>query len=357
MFKVFINDGQSEPPQDDIFYIIGKNGIFLRKKLGKIDAIIPVDQISVLGDVQPMAQYDLPPIPRELFAKVVAFFKEIYKEHHSEAIVLVHYNEETDHFKLQCPHQSVSHGGLDYIRTITYPGYTKVCTIHSHAGMSAFHSGIDDKDEEDTDGLHITVGHLGWDEWEFDLSVSVVFNGKRFMADAHTYIDGLADIEHEETSPIYGGWYSIYFTSLHDDEEKVTTKPGFVIDLPESKMTFDQRWLDYVTVKSGYRRFPSIISSLKTHKTHYSRNQEIINKLNSDDAPEILSDEHEYNPCEKCIFAEYKLLQEIEDDGLDIDDIEGIEDIEGLSLFGGTELNYRPDNTLDSSEGGELDGN
>ena len=35
MFEIFINDGTKEMPTDDIFYIIAKEGIFLRKKYKK----------------------------------------------------------------------------------------------------------------------------------------------------------------------------------------------------------------------------------------------------------------------------------------------------------------------------------
>lgn len=347
MFKIFINDGKSQPPDDDIFYILGKGGLYLRKKLGRIDAIVPVDKISILGDVQPAARYDLPQIPKHMFAKVIAFFKKIYEEHHSEAIVLVHFNEETEKFKLQIPHQKVTGAGINYLRTVTYPGYTKVCTIHSHSSMSAFHSGVDDKDEEDTDGLHITVGHLNWDNWAFDLSVSVVFNGKRFMANAEDYIEGLGHIEYEDTPSVYSGWYSKYFST---SKQTTTYKPGYIIDVPESKMKFDKKWLDYVTVVNrGYRTLNSIYSTHKTYKTHFDRNQEIIDKfkLNSDDSPEITDEEWEYNPCENCVFSEYKLLQEIEDDDLDI------EDFEGMKYIGGCELNYRPITHPNQKKGGE----
>jgi len=39
-------------------------------------------------------------------------------------------------------------------------GFELFGTIHSHAGISAFHSGTDDRDEIHFDGLHITVGNL-----------------------------------------------------------------------------------------------------------------------------------------------------------------------------------------------------
>lgn len=354
MFPVYVNDGTQEVPDADIFYIIGKDGIYLRKKLGRLDAIVPVDKISTLGDVETMATYDLPPIPALHFAKVVSFFKVIYEMHKSEAIVLVHFDEENEKFKLQCPHQKVTRAGLDYIRTVTFPGYTKVCTIHSHSDMSAFHSGTDDKDEEDTDGLHITIGHLDWDDGRFDLSVSVVINGKRFMVEASDYIEGLTQVEVEEKSPHY---ISTWFNSYLNDDSEPDVKPGYKMNLPDSKMTFNKNWLDYVTVESVRRGYymggVHYGGGHRVHSVgspHYKNNQKIIEQHfgaeNNDE------DAHDFNPCLNCVFSEHKLLQEVEDEDIDPNDVEGYD------IVGGDEHNHRPithENQL--LDGGDEHGN
>ncbi len=358
MFPIYINDGNHEVPDTDIFYIIGKEGIFLRKKLGRIDAILPVDEISVLGNVNPAAKYDLPKIPALQFAKIVAFFKEVHKQHRSEAIVLVHFNENTEEFRLQIPHQKVSPASLDYIRTEVYPGFTNVSTIHSHSSMSAFHSGIDDKDEEDVDGLHITVGHLNWDDGRFDLSVSIVFNGHRFMVDADDYIDGLIydEIEVMENTKYPKYSHFGYYTHLGKGQTASVKKPGYRLDIPKSRMNFKKKWMNYVTVKHptymsvGGSRVTNIVGGGRYN--NYTKNQSIIDSIDlAGEFPDMtgLADDDgtEYNPCTKCVFSDYKLLHEVNDD--DIDGIEGIEE------------NYRPISHEDqlsnegklSKEGGE----
>ena len=39
MFKVWVNDGQTEPPDDNIFYIVAKDGLYIKKSMGHFDSI------------------------------------------------------------------------------------------------------------------------------------------------------------------------------------------------------------------------------------------------------------------------------------------------------------------------------
>jgi len=189
MFKVVLNDGQNEMPEDDIYYIIGKEGVYLKKKLGVMDSLAPVKNISILQSVISSAQMHITPIPGMWIAKVMNFFREVYKEYRSEAIVLLFYNEETGHHKIVPPHQKVAGASCDYDKGITIEGYTMIGTIHSHGNMSAFHSGTDDKDEEHFDGLHMTFGDL--DEDYPSISASIVSNGFRQMIEPEQYIKDL----------------------------------------------------------------------------------------------------------------------------------------------------------------------
>jgi len=358
MFKVYINDGEQEMPDDDIFYIIGQNGIFLRKKLGRIDAIIPVDKISTLGNVAADASYDLPKIPRHQFAKIVDFFKEIHAQHSSEAIVLVHFNEETEHYKIQCPHQKITGGSVQYLRNIIYEGYDNICTIHSHSSMSAFHSSTDDHDEKDVDGLHITVGRVDWDDGQFELSCSIVFNGTRFIVDPMDYIDGLENIEHIRPKPVntYSHWASHFNLpgwlnkapavkeDKEDKKETIKTTPGYIVNVPKSRRVYDKRWLDFVDVISLRRKiahYQGHYSGISHFPNMHEKNQEIINRQFPNSIGEFgleNDDSSEYNPCKNCMFSEYKLLQEVEEiDDVD-DELEGLEDLEP-----GTNYNFRLD--------------
>ena len=201
MFPIFINDGKNEVPEDDIFYIICKEGVYLKKRMGVMESMAPVQNISILESVQATARMHIVPIPGPLFAKVMSFFRAVYKEHRSEAIVLIFYNEKTDAYKIFPPYQKVNFGTVDYNKGIQLDGWQMIGTIHSHASMSAFHSGVDDDDEKNFDGLHITIGDN--DDDEPSISASIVANGSRFMIDPLDYVEDLqitVDIDNTEKS-------------------------------------------------------------------------------------------------------------------------------------------------------------
>ena len=190
MFKIVIADGNHQLPDDDIYYLVGKEGIFIKKKLGIMESLSKVDNISILESVKTQAKMHIPKMPSYMTAKISNFFRQVYKDvGRSECIVLLFYNEETKKFKIVPPDQKVGPGSLDYTRNITIPGYVMVGSVHSHGGMSAFHSGVDDKDEESFDGLHITFGNMNDDF--ISISASIVSNGQRTMVNAEDYLNGI----------------------------------------------------------------------------------------------------------------------------------------------------------------------
>lgn len=197
MFNVVLNDG-NPLPEDDICYIIAKEGVFLKKKLGIMESIAPVKNISILESIAASATMHITKIPAKWIAKTHSFFKEVYRQYRSEAIVLLFYNEETGQHKIIPPTQKVAGASCDYDKGITIDGYTMIGTIHSHGSMSAFHSGIDDSDEEHFDGLHITLGHLN-DAYP-SISASIVANGYRVVIEPSDYIENLVLMQ--ETNPI-----------------------------------------------------------------------------------------------------------------------------------------------------------
>jgi len=197
MFNVVLNDG-SPLPDDDICYIIAKEGVFLKKKLGIMESIAPVKNISILDSIAATATMHISRIPGKWLAKTHSFFKEVYRQYRSEAIVLLFYNEETRHHKIIPPTQKVAGASCDYDKGITISGYTMIGTIHSHGSMSAFHSGVDDSDEEHFDGLHITLGHLN-DPYP-SISASIVANGHRIVVHPSDYIEDIVLMQ--ETNPV-----------------------------------------------------------------------------------------------------------------------------------------------------------
>lgn len=260
MFKVHVNDGQNEIPSDDICYIVAKEGIFLKKKLGIMESIAPVKNISILESVSASARMNINPIPAATFAKIVEFFREVHRQYTSESMVLLFYNEETGKYRVVPPKQSVTYGGIDYDRNLTIEGYTMVGDIHSHGSMSAFHSGVDDSDEDSFDGIHITVGNVA-DE-EFSLSGSIVSNGYRFMVDPEDYILGIKktkDIDETEKKSAHKIYKYVDGKMVLD--EKATARTAYTVRkydkryvtlVSPSKRQFNPHWMTLVE-KGTYR--------------------------------------------------------------------------------------------------------
>lgn len=244
MFNVHIHNGV-ELPKDDIYYIVAKEGIFLKKKTGIMESIAPVKGISILESIESTANMNIKKIPGGQFARVVTFFREVYKKYYGEAIVLIFYDETRHIYKFVAPHQKVTSGTCDYDKGISVENMQMIGTIHSHANMSAFHSGVDDKDEEHFDGLHITVGNMR-DE-NVSITASIVANGHRFVIDPLDYIDRLeltVNVDKVEKRPAQRTFRWINGRMI---ESKPTTYTNY--------RRFDKRYT--VNVSSKYHKVPN----------------------------------------------------------------------------------------------------
>ena len=201
MFKVHIKIPEVSPPNDATYYIVAKNGIFLKKESWWAKAIVPVRQIAVLDTQETAIELKLPAISSVVMTKVWAFFKAVYKKHGSEAAVLIHYSPELG-WNLTVPKQVVSYSHVDYEMTDRIDGYVFVGTMHSHSSMSAFHSGTDVRDEAQVDGIHITLGNMNYPD-RFSMDAEAVVNGTR-MALPLNFLDGVTKIVEEQSK--IGRW-------------------------------------------------------------------------------------------------------------------------------------------------------
>ncbi len=317
MFKVWINDGTSEMPDDDILYVVSKEGIFLKKKLGLFESMAKVDKISILSEMDSYASLDIKKIPSKEFAKILALMKEVVNRHRAEVNTILHYNPTTRKYKIEVPIQEVSHGGVDYESDLIFEGYLKLCTIHSHADFSAFHSGTDKHDEETWDGLHMTVGHT--DQDYFSLSAQIVANGSRFWVDPKDYINGLEMVEYSETSHV-----NIYMAAT----QKNTLR--YYLDAPSHYFAFPAYWLDniskkvYVSRKVTYHAgAPGLFDGIGNTVFDPSKDPNLLippGKSYSD----IILDYVDENPCESCPYKDNKVdmlmeqyFESMEDDELE----------------------------------------
>lgn len=255
MFNVYLYDGK-EVPKDDICVIVAKEGTFMKKKVGVMESIAPIDKVSFLPSIETMAKMHINKIPAQWFAKTVEFFRAVYDEHKSEAIVLPFYNEKTGQYRIIAPTQEVSGAAADYKRDNVIEGMTGIGTIHSHANFSAFHSGTDDSDEKNFDGLHITVGNVS--DKEFSLSASIVANGHRVIVDPEEYVDGIrltTDVDEMEEKS-YGKTYKWdpKERKMVETESKTYMVRKFdkryISTVSASKSKFNQKWMDEVEYKA-----------------------------------------------------------------------------------------------------------
>lgn len=207
LYPVHLYEEGMDLPKEGTYFVVAGNGTWLHKDTGLVRCFVPVESISFLQDLNADVQVStsLPKVPARLVWRIKEFFRRVVESHHSESGVILYYSKEKGDYKVHIPEQKVSHGGVKYERVaLTHvegmEDYLRVGTIHSHCDFNAFHSGTDEGDEEDFDGLHVTFGHN--DKDEFSISASVVVNGFRTKIDPRTVLEGI-------TSPTSGGMYML----------------------------------------------------------------------------------------------------------------------------------------------------
>jgi len=340
MFKIHINDGQNTLPDDDIFYVVAKDGIYIKKTLGVMDSLVPVKNISTLEDIESTARMNIKKIPGGQFAQIIAFFKEVYKEYKAECIVILFYNEESKTYRVVPPMQKVSSAAIAYDRGMVLDGWLMVGDIHSHAAMSAFHSGTDHDDEQSFDGLHITLGNLG--DNDISVSASIVSNGHRIIVEPEDYVNRLIktkDIDEAEVKPNRVVWVYCHEKKRLIQDPIASSRFGtttyrrldkrYTVEVSKKYFKAPKGWMDMVENR-GY-----IYSGKHVH-AHYQRNQHNIDNWGSSwgynynsslwgergnkQIPKLLNapegtkpnadDNEDVIPCMSCKFKEYKILLE-----------------------------------------------
>lgn len=335
MFKIYINDGKQEIPKDDTFYIVSRDGIYLKKKVGIVESVAKVEGISILNDIVTYARLHIKKIPSFEFSKLVHLFKKVYREYHSECAALLYYNKNNGEYRIKTPKQEVTRTSVNYEPIPSPKNFVLLCSIHSHGNMSAFHSGTDKNDEKGFTGLHITIGDLG--EENIDICASISSNNSRFPVDPMDYIDGLEKVLVEK--PSLSNTFNAYKFWVSDFED-VFEKPK------EEKKEYKTRYKCKVECISPDHWFKNIknkvyqIQHINTiggfNNNHfyldYYRNQcnnqhnkiDYSNKFLTKDELDLLQkmdDDEDFSPCEDCIFRDCKVEMQEEE----LDEFPGLE--------------------------------
>jgi Prokaryotic homologs of the JAB domain len=166
-------DGLSLPA-----FLVARDGVYLRKRTLLGESQTKVDRLAHLPTASEYVEYALPPIPHDLVARVVGFFRAVYRSQRTEALVLLLW--EAGRFGLHVPRQRVSASSVKFtLADDELPaGSRLVGTIHSHGAFGAFASSIDEADEASLDGLHLVIGDL--DRRAPSYSAAIAIDGQRF---------------------------------------------------------------------------------------------------------------------------------------------------------------------------------
>lgn len=116
-------------------------------------------------------------IPFSIWSQIVSFLIWSQKKGGGdEALIHLYYNEKTKEWAPWAFPQigvgmsvNLDPEDPDYEKQRKKFGsdWTEAGTVHHHCNGAAFSSGTDDKDEEDRDGIHITLGHMTSEELSF----------------------------------------------------------------------------------------------------------------------------------------------------------------------------------------------
>ncbi len=177
MFSVYLKEDGFKEPDDPIYYLVTRDGLFQVKRNLLFHARTKIRGLSWLMPEREGARLQLPPVPAAILAEIVAFFQEVFLAHRAEAVVLLYFNQREKRYELKIPKQQVAGGHCRYEIGPTPAGWLRAGTIHSHAAADAFHSELDDEDERHDDGLHVTIGNL---DGEVSVACSLVVDGRRF---------------------------------------------------------------------------------------------------------------------------------------------------------------------------------
>jgi hypothetical protein len=191
--------------------------------------------------------------------------------------------------------------------------------------MSAFHSGTDDKDEVDFDGLHITVGNM--DNDLISISCSIVANGTRFTCQPSDYIDGIELDEFEIPGAVYKKWELVSGKYEQVDDVKASTSSlGYKVKgVIEGTIKFPKKWLTMVDKIKYEEEAKKVLPKEEKSDVHDFN-------LFRFKMPESVNDSGhrventDWNPCGECPYKAHKtelLMQEIFE-GFDEDQLDAL---------------------------------
>jgi proteasome lid subunit RPN8/RPN11 len=262
----------SELPTEGRFYALTSEGMKISKDTGLINALVPAKTCGFLAEVDIPPKLGLPKIPPLVTTMAFKFFRMIYQKYHTESEVMLLYNKAKKQYDLWCPKQEVSMAGVKYDMSEELAGtptdWQWIGTYHSHANFGAYHSNVDHDDEQDEDGVHITIGDVGGKAEAFTISASVMIGGERWTLPVQNILLGVKRLEDKEAKRKYH-----ITTSWKDDFYAIELSPQEQTIFDEDLMPrINEEWYPRVEHKTWTGRsvgFATGSSSYAMHQDEY----------------------------------------------------------------------------------------
>ena len=236
---------------DNYAYIMDGKGVKILKRNMLGTFLVEADKLDEkLPTIKERTCLNVKKIPPELIAQVATWFKAVYDKQTSEAVVFLFYHE-CFGWEAKPPKQEAVGMSVDYEeRPEMGDGWKTAGTIHSHCTSTAFHSGTDDDDEKQFDGVHLTIGKVMSDPVE--IAYSLMIQGKRFKMKREDIIDEPPEAEFPEewmdeiTKKTYAGTvvagftshypYNKYYDKKKEETPKTATTGGMNTQMEKSKV-------------------------------------------------------------------------------------------------------------------------
>jgi len=196
-FDIQIKKQENEPiNMNKNGYIVAENGVFEKINTPLYKAIVQTKNIPVIAKQECLLKLNIPKMPEDILRENVNILHLIEKKFTTEGVIVLFYDFDKKEYINYIPKQKVGAASLSYSEVPPGSKFGKnsiqMGTIHSHLG-SAFHSGIDDKDEINFDGIHLTYGNISETEGKirFEISASAMVGGHRFKINPSDVIEKL----------------------------------------------------------------------------------------------------------------------------------------------------------------------
>lgn len=138
-------------------------------------------------NLEPKWELNIPKLPGHLLTQILSLFRHFTiqggMDRTTEAMAQVYWDNNTQEYFINIPDQEVTGGGVHFNFELNdhrcfLDGVYKVFDIHSHNTMSSFFSGVDDRDEKESDQFFGVIGTIGADNhtwrWRFGVNGSFV---------------------------------------------------------------------------------------------------------------------------------------------------------------------------------------